>query len=36
VDQPLNTSKGATQNIMTLNAGISIFFPLKSTGREAE
>jgi outer membrane beta-barrel protein len=36
VDQPLNTSKGATQNIMTLNAGISVFFPLKSTGREAE
>lgn len=36
VDQPLNTSKGATQNMMTLNAGISIFFPLKSTGREAE
>ena len=36
VDQPLNTSKGATQNLMTLNAGISFFFPLKSTGREAE
>jgi outer membrane beta-barrel protein len=36
VDQPLNSSKGATQNIMTLNAGISVFFPLKSTGREAE
>ena len=36
VDQPLGTSKGATQNLMTLNAGISIFFPLKSTGREAE
>jgi outer membrane beta-barrel protein len=36
VDQPLNTSKGATQNMMTLNAGISFFFPLKSTGREAE
>lgn len=36
VDQPLNTSKGATQNLMTINAGISIFFPLKSTGREAE
>ncbi len=36
VDQPLNTSKGATQNIMTVNAGISVFFPLKSTGREAE
>jgi hypothetical protein len=36
VDQPLNTSKGATQNIMTVNAGISVFFPLKSTGKEAE
>ncbi len=36
VDQPLGTSKGATQNIMTLNAGISIFLPLKSTGRESE
>ncbi|QRO00526.1 outer membrane beta-barrel domain-containing protein [Archangium violaceum] len=36
VDQPLNSSKGATQNIMTLNAGISVFFPLKSTGRESE
>jgi outer membrane beta-barrel protein len=36
VDQPLNTSKGATQNMMTLNAGISFFFPMKSTGREAE
>jgi len=36
VDQPLGSSKGATQNLMTLNAGISIFFPLKSTGREAE
>ncbi|XXF75942.1 outer membrane beta-barrel domain-containing protein [Myxococcaceae bacterium GXIMD 01537] len=36
VDQPLGTTKGATQNIMTLNAGISLFLPLKSTGREAE
>lgn len=36
VDQPAGTTKGATQNLMTLNAGISIFFPLKSTGREAE
>lgn len=36
VDIPSFTSKGATQNLMTLNAGISIFFPLKSTGREAE
>ena len=36
VDQPLGTSKGALQNMMTLNAGISVFFPLSSTGREAE
>ncbi|ATB27344.1 outer membrane beta-barrel domain-containing protein [Melittangium boletus] len=36
VDQPAGSTKGATQNLMTLNAGISIFFPLKSTGREAE
>ena len=36
VDQPLNTTKGALQNIMTFNAGISLFLPLKSTGREAE
>ncbi|WNG15587.1 outer membrane beta-barrel domain-containing protein [Cystobacter fuscus] len=36
VDRPTFTTKGATQNLMTLNAGISIFFPLKSTGRDAE
>ncbi|MFL5322267.1 MAG: outer membrane beta-barrel domain-containing protein [Myxococcaceae bacterium] len=36
VDQPVGTTKGATQNILTLNAGVSIFLPLKSTGREAE
>jgi outer membrane beta-barrel protein len=36
VDQPLGTSKGALQNMLTLNAGISLFFPLSSTGREAE
>lgn len=36
VDQPLGTTKGATQNLMTLNAGISLFLPLQSTGREAE
>ena len=36
VDQPLGTSKGAIQNMMTINAGISLFFPLSSTGREAE
>lgn len=36
VDQPLGTSKGAVQNLMTINAGISLFFPLRSTGRESE
>lgn len=36
VDQPLGTSKGAMQNVMTINAGISLFFPLRSTGREGE
>lgn len=36
VDQPTGTTKGALQNMTTLNAGISIFFPFKSTGREAE
>lgn len=36
VDQPAGTTKGATQNVMTLNAGISLFIPFKSTFREAE
>ncbi|WP_224246023.1 outer membrane beta-barrel domain-containing protein [Hyalangium gracile] len=36
VDQPLGTSKGAIQNLMTINAGISLFFPLRSTGKEGE
>jgi outer membrane beta-barrel protein len=36
VDQPRGSTKGSTQNLMTLNAGISIFFPFSSTGREAE
>jgi outer membrane beta-barrel protein len=36
VDQPLGSSKGAIQNMMTLNAGISLFLPFKSTGRDAE
>jgi outer membrane beta-barrel protein len=36
VDQPTGSTKGSTQNIMTLNAGVSIFFPFSSTGREAE
>lgn len=35
-DQPLGTTKSSTQNLMTLNAGISLFFPFSSTGREAE
>ena len=36
VDQAPGTTKGATQNVMTINAGIGFFFPFKSTGREAE
>ncbi len=36
VDQPAGTTKGATQNVMVLSAGASIFFPLKSTFRESE
>ncbi|MFY2557677.1 outer membrane beta-barrel domain-containing protein [Corallococcus terminator] len=36
VDQPLGSSKGAIQNVMTLNAGISLFLPFRSTGRDAE
>jgi outer membrane beta-barrel protein len=36
VDQPLGSSKGAVQNVMTLNAGISLFLPFSSTGRDAE
>jgi outer membrane beta-barrel protein len=36
VDTPAGTTKGATQNAMMLHLGISIFFPFKSTYREAE
>lgn len=36
VDAPSGTFKGSTQNLMTLNAGVSIFFPFKSTGQEAQ
>ncbi len=36
VDAPRGTTKGLTQNIMMLNAGISLFLPFKSTSREAE
>lgn len=36
VDVPTGTTKGSTQNIMMLHVGLSIFFPFKSTFREAE
>lgn len=36
VDVPAGTIKASTQNVMMLNAGVSFFFPLKSTFREAE
>lgn len=36
VDQPAGTTKAAAQNILSLNAGISLFFPFRSTGRESE
>ena len=36
VDQPAGTTKGATQNLMMLGAGVSVFLPFRSTGREAE
>ncbi len=36
VDQPAGTTKGAVQNLMMFNAGFSVFFPFKSTFREAE
>jgi hypothetical protein len=36
VDTPTGTTKGATQNLMMLNVGLSIFIPFKSTYREAE
>ncbi len=36
VDRPLGTTKGSLQNVMTINAGVSVFFPLHSTGREGE
>ncbi|MFZ5438605.1 MAG: outer membrane beta-barrel domain-containing protein [Myxococcota bacterium] len=34
VDTPVGTTKGVTQNLMMVNAGLSIFFPFKSTYRE--
>lgn len=36
VDQPLGTNKSTTQNVVGLYAGVSVFFPFRSTGREAE
>jgi outer membrane beta-barrel protein len=36
LDQPAGSSKGATQNMMALFAGFSLFLPFKSTYREAE
>ncbi len=36
VDQPLGSSKGAIQNMMTLNAGISLFLPFSESVRDAE
>jgi outer membrane beta-barrel protein len=36
VDQPTGTNKGTAQNLMMVHAGVSIFFPFKSTFREAE
>ncbi|MBI3185258.1 MAG: outer membrane beta-barrel domain-containing protein [Myxococcales bacterium] len=36
VDQPTGTTRGGVQNLMMLNAGISLFVPFKSTFREAE
>jgi len=35
-DTPAGTTKGELQNMLMLNAGVSLFFPFKSTGREAE
>jgi outer membrane beta-barrel protein len=35
-DIPSGFTIATTQNILTLNAGISVFFPFKSTAREAE
>ncbi len=35
-DTPAGTTLGAIQNLLTINAGLSFFFPFKSTGRESE
>jgi hypothetical protein len=36
VDIPTGTTEAITQNVMLLNVGVSLFVPLKSTGRESE
>jgi outer membrane beta-barrel protein len=36
VDTPVGTTKASLQNVMLVHLGVSIFFPLKSTYREAE
>ncbi len=36
IDTPPGTTKGVTQNLMLVNVGLSIFFPFKSTYKEAE
>jgi outer membrane beta-barrel protein len=36
VDTPAGTTKSATQNMVTLNIGVSLFIPFSSTGKEAE
>lgn len=36
VDTPTGTTKGVTQNLMLVHAGLSIFFPFKSTYQEGE
>ena len=35
-DQPTGTTTSRTQNLMMVHAGVSLFFPFKSTYREAE
>jgi len=35
-DTPAGTTLGAIQNLFTINLGVSIFIPFKSTGRESE
>lgn len=36
VDTPTGTTKGVTQNLMMVHAGLSLFFPFKSTYQEGE